>query len=98
MIDKPIVIAPEDDDDYEFDITEVLNEAPDIRHIYFATNTYDDSAWEFAGIVFETDTGERYPVVLCADVIRVLRRELDSLLAKQDAARLERIWQEDKPE
>ena len=93
MIDKPIVIAPEDDDDYKFDMSEVLNEAPDIRHIYFATNTYADD-WEFAGIVFETDTGERYPIVLRADAVRVLRRQLDKMLARGDNDILDSVWED----
>ena len=78
--------------DLEFDIGEALNESKWIKTIYFAANELSS---DNVGIVFETDEGDIYPMVLSMEVLQHMRRQLDKMLAQHDNDMLEGMWQED---
>ena len=78
--------------DLEFDINTALNESRWIKTIYFAA---DEANRNNVGIVFETEEGDIYPMVLSTEVLQHMRRQLDKLLAQRDNDMLEGMWQED---
>ena len=78
--------------DLDFDINTALNESRWIKTIYFAA---DEANRNNVGIVFETEEGDIYPMVLSTEVLQHMRRQLDKLLAQRDNDMLEGMWQED---
>ena len=89
--DEIVVDSDYEVEELDFDLGEALNKSPEIRTIYFAA----DLTNQHTGIVFETEEGDIYPMVLSLEVLQHLRRQLDKILAERDSSMLESMWKEE---